>query len=75
MKISKMKRAALIWGETEQLLKLFLQRGALPFGSAIKGSGSHYVYHVEDNLLREYVGEKKWLEGLQRVQEYIEQKS
>ena len=71
MKISRMKRAALIWGRSEQLLRLFLQQDKLPFGSAVKGKGSHYIYHVEDHLLREYIGEEKWKEGLQRVEEYI----
>jgi len=66
------KRASLIWNRTEQFLRISLQQGKVPFGHAIESKGG-YAYHIEDHLLRQYVGEEKWEAGLERVEKYKEE--
>lgn len=71
-RLSMVARAALIWGRHEQFLRICLQQGKVPFGFAIKKEGSsHHDYHIEDRLLREYIGEEAWIEGLKRVEAHL----
>ena len=51
------KQAAFRLGKSEQFVRVGLQRGALPFGSAVKISGTKYSYHISPNRLAEYLGE------------------
>lgn len=43
-------------GVSEQCVRVALQRGALPFGSAAKGRGSKYNYFISPAGLRAYIG-------------------
>lgn len=63
MKIKDMKNipirmVAELLGKNEQFVRLGLQRGALPIGTAVKTS-SAYSYHVSYNLLENYVGKER----------------
>lgn len=74
-RLSMTTRAALIWGRSEQFLRICLQQGKVPFGFAVKKDGStHYDYHVEDYLLREYIGDEAWKDGLKRVEDHLKSK-
>jgi len=65
------KRASIIWGRPERFVRGTLQHGKVDWGYAFKKEGNlHYEYHIEDDLLRQYVGEEKWQEGLVKVEEY-----
>ena len=55
MKIS-VKQAAKILGKSEPFVRIGLQRGLLPIGTAIKMS-SVYTYHISPKLLKDYIGE------------------
>lgn len=48
--------AAKILGKSEQFVRIGLQRGLLPIGTAVKMS-SRWTYHISPKLLAEYVGE------------------
>ncbi len=48
--------AARILGKSEQFVRIGLQRGILPIGTAVKTS-TQYSYHISPKLLREYVGD------------------
>lgn len=66
MKLSEMpniptKIVAEILGKNEQWVRLGLQRGLLPFGTAVQTS-THYSYHVSYEKLKEYVGEERLLQ-------------
>jgi len=49
------KEAAKILGKSEQFVRIGLQRGLLPIGTAVKMS-SVWTYHISPKLLSEYVG-------------------
>jgi hypothetical protein len=49
------KEAAKILGISEQYVRLGLQSGELPFGTAVKMS-SIYTYHISPKLFKEYIG-------------------
>lgn len=53
----KIKDAALILGVSEQFVRLGMQRGELPIGSAVKMS-SKWTYHISPHLLEQYTGKK-----------------
>ena len=42
-------------GKSEQFVRVGLQRGILPIGTAIQLS-SRYTYHISPKLLKEYLG-------------------
>lgn len=50
----KINEVALMLGVSPQTLRLGLQRGELPFGSAIKTS-SKYTYIIYEKKLKEYL--------------------
>lgn len=50
------KRAAFMLGKSEQFIRVGLQKKILPFGSAVKVSGSKYTYHISPYKLNEYMG-------------------
>ena len=52
------KEAAQKMGVSEQFIRLGMQRGELPIGSAVKMS-SVYTYHISQDLLDKYLGTKK----------------
>jgi len=52
----KVSDAAKMLGKSEQFVRIGLQRGLLPIGTAVKMS-SKWTYHISPKLLKEYVGE------------------
>ena len=54
----KINDVASILGISPQTLRLGLQRGQFPFGTAIKTS-SKYTYVIYDKKLKEFIDEKK----------------
>lgn len=53
MKIS-VKEAASLMGKSIQFVRVGLQNGRFPFGSAVKLS-SRWSYHISPNLFYEYI--------------------
>ncbi len=49
------KEAAELLGKTEQFIRIGLQQGALPFGTAVKMRG-RYSYHISERKVFEYLG-------------------
>lgn len=47
--------AALIMGKSKQFIRIGLQRGLLPFGTAVKMS-SKWTYYISPQKFFEYVG-------------------
>lgn len=56
MKKITVAQAAEIMGVSPQFIRLGLQRGELPIGSAVKTS-SVWTYHISPKLLKNYMGE------------------
>ena len=54
-KCISIRDAAEVLGKSEQFIRIGLQRGVLPFGSAVKMS-SRWTYYVSPQRFREYVG-------------------
>lgn len=50
------KRAAEITGSSQLTIRVGLQLGTLPFGTAIKTSKTRHVYHIIPSKLAEYLG-------------------
>ena len=57
--IIKVKEAAEIMGKCQQFVRVGLQRGLLPFGTAVKMS-SKWTYYISPKQFYEYVGEEKF---------------
>ena len=51
----KVGKATQIMGKSQQFVRIGLQRGLLPFGTAIKMS-SMWTYHISPKLFYDYVG-------------------
>ena len=49
------KKAAEIMGMSQQFIRIGLQRGILPFGSAIKMS-TKWTYYISPSRFYEYIG-------------------
>lgn len=60
------KEAGDIIGASPQFIRLGLQQGRLPFGTAVKMT-SEWAYHISMKLLKEYIGEE-------RIKEYEKSK-
>ncbi len=54
----KVSEVAKLMGKSEQFVRIGLQRGLLPIGTAIK-TGSKYSYYISPKLLEEYIGRNK----------------
>lgn len=52
--------AARCLGKSSQFVRIGLQRGLLPFGSAVPGTGSRISYYINPERFREYVGAKQF---------------
>jgi hypothetical protein len=52
------KEVASLMGKSTQFVRIGLQRGAFPFGSAVKLS-SRWSYHISPELFYEYINGKK----------------
>lgn len=51
----KISEVAKLMGKSEQFVRIGLQRGLLPIGTAIK-TGTKYSYYISPKLLEEYIG-------------------
>ena len=51
------EQAAKTLGVSPQFIRIGLQRGTLPIGSAVKMS-SRWTYHISEYLLRQYIGKE-----------------
>ena len=51
----KISEVARLMGKSEQFVRIGLQRGLLPIGTAIK-TGTKYSYYISPKLLEEYIG-------------------
>ena len=51
----KIEEAAKIMGKSQQFVRVGLQRGILPFGTAVKMT-SQWTYHISPKLFYDYVG-------------------
>lgn len=51
------ENAAKILGVSPQFIRIGLQRGLLPIGSAVKMS-SKWTYHISEHLLNQYIGKE-----------------
>lgn len=49
------KEVARRMGKSEQFVRIGLQKGVLPIGTAVQLS-SRYTYHISPKLLEEYIG-------------------
>lgn len=50
------KEAALLMSVGPQFVRVGIQQGVLPFGSAVKINGDRYTYYISPSKLAEYVG-------------------
>ena len=50
------KEAARCMGNSDQCVRIGLQRGLLPFGNAVPGTGNNWNYYINPAKFREYVG-------------------
>lgn len=50
------KEAARCMGKSDQFVRIGLQRGLLPFGNAVPGSGNNWNYYINPTKFRDYVG-------------------
>ena len=50
--------ASHILGVSQQYIRIGLQRGALPFGTAVQISGKKWTYHISRGLLNKYIGKE-----------------
>jgi excisionase family DNA binding protein len=48
--------AAKIMGVSKPYIRVGLQRGLLPFGTAVKMTGNRYTYFISKNRFYEYLG-------------------
>lgn len=54
----KVSEAAAKLNKSEQFVRIGLQLGRLPFGTAVKTS-SKWSYHISEKLFEEYIGGEK----------------
>ena len=50
------REAALLMNVGPQFVRVGIQQGVLPFGTAVKISGERYTYYISPGKLAEYVG-------------------
>lgn len=50
------KEAALFMSVGPQFVRVGIQQGILPFGTAVKINGERYTYYISPSKLAEYVG-------------------
>ena len=56
------KDAARCLGKSDQFVRIGLQRGRLPFGDAVPGSGNNWNYYINPARFRDYVGADRFNE-------------
>ena len=50
------ERAAELMEVSQQYVRIGIQQGILPFGCAVKVSGSRYTYYISPKKFTEYTG-------------------
>lgn len=50
------RAAARCIGKSENFIRIGLQRGILPFGNAVPGTGKKFIYYINPIQFREYAG-------------------
>lgn len=60
------KQAAKILGKSPQFVRIGLQRGVLPIGTAVKMS-SRWTYYISEEQLKKYVGEKNFIKVCETI--------
>ena len=59
--------ASKIMHMTEQFIRLGLRQQRLPIGIAVKTTDNRWTYDVQEHLIKEYLGEKKFKRRVQEV--------
>lgn len=54
------KEAARCMGKSDQFVRIGLQRGLLPFGKAVPGTGRCWNYYINPAKFREFVGAEQF---------------
>lgn len=54
------KEAARCMGKSDQFIRIGLQRGLLPFGNAVPGTGNNWNYYINPAKFREYIGAERF---------------
>jgi hypothetical protein len=65
--------AAKIMGMTEQFIRLGLRQQRLPIGIAVKTTDSRWTYDVQEHLIRQYLGDKKFKERVMAVNDRLKE--
>lgn len=55
-----LEQAARCMNKSRQFVREGLKRGILPFGNAVPGSGENYIYFINPDKFRDYVGETRF---------------
>ena len=58
--VKKISAAARCLGKSNQFVRVGLQRGSLPFGSAVPGTGDKFNYYISPIRFRDYVGAERF---------------
>ena len=56
--VLKVRDVAKILNKGDQCIRIGLQRGLFPFGTAINAGGNRYNYIIYPEKFKEYIGEK-----------------
>ena len=56
MKRLTVAKAAELMGVSVQFIRVALQQGKLPFGTAVSISGGKYTYYISPELFTQYTG-------------------
>ena len=54
------RAAAQCLGKSDQFVRVGLQRGLLPFGNAVPGSGRCWNYYINPQKFRDFVGQEQF---------------
>ena len=60
LKKISVKEAARCMGKSDQFVRIGLQRGLLPFGKAVPGTGRCWNYYINPAKFREFVGAEQF---------------
>ncbi|MGM9543789.1 MAG: hypothetical protein ACI3T9_02270 [Romboutsia timonensis] len=57
MKRVTVLEASKLMGVSQQYIRIGLQKGVLPIGTAVQLSGKKWTYHISPVLLKNYIGD------------------
>ena len=60
LKKISVKEAARCMGKSDQFVRIGLQRGFLPFGRAVPGTGTCWNYYINPGKFKEFVGAEQF---------------